>query len=64
MPTAKNLPKRLNSQFMRQRIHQILLKDEVQHQDSRKNKVQLQTLQILHGNLNVVFPTSIKQQGN
>ena len=40
----------------------MLLKDESQHQDSRKkNKVRLQTLQILHGNLNIVFPTDIKQ---
>ena len=38
----------------------MLLNDESQHQDSRKNKVQLQTLHILHGNLNIVFPTDIK----
>ena len=42
----------------------MLLKDESQHQDSRKNEVQLQTSQILHGNLNIVFPTDIKQQDN
>ena len=42
----------------------MLLKDESQHQNSRKNKIQLQTLQILHGNLNIVFPTDIKQQDN
>ena len=42
----------------------MLLKDESQPKDSRKNKVQLQTLQILHGNLSFVFPTDIKQQDN
>ena len=42
----------------------MLLKDESQRQDSRKSKVQLQTLQILHGNLATVFPTNITQQDN
>ena len=42
----------------------MLLKDESQHQDSRENKVRLQTLQILHGNLNIVLPTNVKQQDN
>ena len=42
----------------------MLLKDESLHQDSRKNKVLLQTLQILQGNLSIVFPSDIKQQDN
>ena len=42
----------------------MLLKDKSQHQDTRENKVQLQALQILHGNLNIVFPTDIKQHDN
>ena len=42
----------------------MLLKNERQHQNSRKNKVQLLKLQILHGNLDIVFPTDIKQQDN
>ena len=42
----------------------MLLKDESQHQDSRRNKATADTFQILHGNLNIVFPTDIKQQDN
>ena len=42
----------------------MLLREEGQRQDSRKNKVQLPTFQILHGNLNIVFPIDIKQQEN
>ena len=41
----------------------MLLKDERQHKDSKKN-FNYRRCRFLHGNLNIAFPTDIKQKDN